>query len=311
MGSSEETHWNGERAITLRSGELTATFLPDVGMTGVSLERGGDEYLSVPGGVAHLRAGHTAGLPLLAPWANRLAGRHYRVAGRDVDLEGLDLSTDDNGLPMHGLLVGRAGWNVGRLAESLARLSASIEVDAAAFPFPHRIELSIHLDDVGITIDTTIVPTGSVPVPIAIGWHPYLRLPRGERAQWRLSLPDRRHLTLDEMGIPNGGQVDEGAEAGPIGARTFDDLYELGLGHASNGDLPEGDRRLSVHGDDGCSLELRCGAGYPYAQVWVPAGRDFLALEPMAAPTNALLTGAAPHVQSGDAFTARFSLAVT
>ena len=62
--------------------------------------------------------------------------------------------------------------------------------------------------------------------------------------------------------------------------------------------------------DDGPSIELRSDAAYPYAQVWVPAGRRFAALEPMVAPTNALATGAAPLVEPGDSYTARFTLAV-
>ena len=57
-------------------------------------------------------AGHTGGLPLLHPWANRLARRRYVAAGVAVDLRGLDLPTDDNGLPMHGTMVGRPGWEV-------------------------------------------------------------------------------------------------------------------------------------------------------------------------------------------------------
>ena len=91
-----------------------ATFLPDLGMTGVSLRCGGREHLALPGGLAALRAGATLGIPLLAPWANRLAARRYRAAGVDVDLDGLPLGTDGNGLPIHGFLVGRPGWRVGR-----------------------------------------------------------------------------------------------------------------------------------------------------------------------------------------------------
>jgi hypothetical protein len=53
---------------------------------------------------------------------------------------------------------------------------------------------------------------------------------------------------------------------------------------------------------------MRADAQYPYAQVWVPSGKPFAALEPMTAPTNALATGEAPLVAPGDAFTARWSL---
>ena len=52
------------------------------------------------------------------------------------------------------------------------------------------------------------------------------------------------------------------------------------------------------------------GPGYPYAQVWVPAGRPFAALEPMAAATNSLVDGTVPQVAPGDTFTARFALEI-
>src|SRR6476660_9467135 len=171
--SIEEHSFRGEPAITLRAGELAATFVPGVGMTGVSLRYRGREHLALPGGLEALRAGRTAGLPLLAPWGNRLAARRYRAAGVDVDLRGLHLGTDDNGLPIHGLLVGKPGWRVDQqeVRGATARLDSSIDVDARAFPFPHRIELSIAARDGTVTIDTTIVPTAPRRVPIAFGWH--------------------------------------------------------------------------------------------------------------------------------------------
>ena len=174
---ARESRYRGEPGITLESGELTATFLPTVGMTGVSLRVRGREHLALPGGVDNLRAGGTGGLPLLAPWANRLARRRYRAGGTTVDLEGLPLGTDDNGLPIHGLLAGAAGWRVDRCDTrgSSARLGASIDVDAPAFPFAHRIELLVTARDGELDVRTTVIPTSRRRVPIAFGWHPYLK----------------------------------------------------------------------------------------------------------------------------------------
>ncbi len=286
----------------LEAGELTATFLPDVGMTGVSLRHRGREHLALPGGVGHLRKGGTGGLPVLAPWANRLASRRYRAAGVTVDLSDVALPVDGNGLPIHGLLLGVAGWKVERMAvrRSAATLRTSLAVDEPAFPFPHRIELAVTARDGELAIETTVVPTGRRRVPASFGWHPYLKLPGVARSSWRLRLPARRHLTLDGAGIPTGGVEEEPAEAAPIARRTFDDLYGLGR-----------DRRLSFAADDGQSIELRCTSGYPYAQVWVPKGKSFAALEPMVAPTNALVDGSAPLVAPGDTYRATFSLVVT
>jgi galactose mutarotase-like enzyme len=50
------------------------------------------------------------------------------------------------------------------------------------------------------------------------------------------------------------------------------------------------------------------GAGYEYAQVWVPKGRRFLALEPMTVATDALVRGDAPTVSGGESYSAVFDL---
>ena len=297
----EERRFRGEPALVVAAGRMEATFLPDLGMTGVSLRCHGAEHLALPGGLPALRAGHTLGLPLLAPWANRLGSRRYRAGGVAVDLSGLELGTDGNGLPMHGLLVGRPGWRVEARTATRGRASvrAAIDVDSPAFPFPHRIEVVAEVHDRRLTLDTTLVPTGRRRVPVAFGWHPYLRLPGVSRARWRLHLPARTHLELDAAGLPTGASAAESREAAPIGRRKFDDLYALGR-----------DRTLQVTADDGTSISVRGGPTYPFAQVWVPPGRPFVALEPMTAPTNSLVEGTAPLIKPGESFTARFTVTI-
>lgn len=298
---ARERRFRGEPAVEIVSGPLAAVFVPDVGMTGVSLQYDGREYLALPGGLDALRAGRTGGLPLLAPWANRLSERRYRAAGITVDLEGLTLPVDGNGLPIHGFLVGQPGWKVEQLGTrgDAARAQAAMIVDGPAFPYPHRIEITATVRDPELRVVTRFMPTGTRSVPIAFGWHPYLRLPSASRSQWRLRLPARRHLILDERGIPTGEVVPEVSERAPIGRRTFDDGYALGR-----------DGRLAIENDLGQSISLRCGAGYSYAQVWVPRGKPFAALEPMAAPTNALVDRKATVVRRGDSYTATFTLTV-
>jgi len=112
-----------------------------------------------------------------------------------------------------------------------------------------------------------------------------------------MRLPSRRHLTLDPRGIPTGEVVAAASERAAIGRRTFDDGYALGR-----------DGRLAIENDVGQSVQLRCGPGYSFAQVWVPRGKPFAALEPMAAPTNALVDRKATVVRRGDSYTATFTL---
>ncbi|MGH9034103.1 MAG: aldose 1-epimerase [Acidimicrobiia bacterium] len=288
-------------SATLAAGELRATFLPELGMLGRSFRREDHDFVALPGGLAAYGDGHQTGLPLLAPWANRLDGRSYQAAGIDVDLAGLPLRTDENGLPMHGTMTAATGWEI--VEAGTARLRARFDYGArpdllAAFPFPHHIELDVDLDGDALRIATTLRPTSARAVPVAFGWHPFLRLPTGDRSAWRLRLPARRHLALDNRGIPTGATASEAAEGAPVGDRTFDDLYALGDDHELA--LESDDHRLTVHYDD----------GYPYAQVYAPPGADFVCLEPMTAPTNSLARGTCPLVAPGSSFTARFVVSI-
>jgi galactose mutarotase-like enzyme len=299
---------DGEPAATLAAGELQATFLPGLGLLGTSLRHRGEELLALPGGVEGYRDRHVTGLPLLAPWANRLPGWRYRAAGVEVDLEGLDLATDPAGLPIHGTLTARPGWRLERLAAEPDRavLAAGFDYGAwpellAAFPFPHRLTVTAALQGASLAVTTTLAATGQRPVPVAFGWHPYLRLPGAPRAAWRLLLPRRTHLELDDRGLPTGKSADEPAEADPVGERTYDDLYAL--------EDDPGGRRLGLEAA-GRRLVVGYGDGYDHAQVFAPPGVEFVCLEPMTGPTAALAAGSTPLVAPGDTFAARFTVTV-
>ncbi len=169
--------------MTLSSGVLDATFLPELGMLGSSLRHRGDELLALPGGLDGYRAGNVTGLPLLAPWANRLGARRYEVEGVVVDLEGLDLHTDGHGLPIHGTMSARPGWEViavdGRSLASRFDFGAHPEL-LASFPFPHEIRIDVAVDATTLTVATTLTPTTGLAVPVAFGYHPYLSPSRCE-----------------------------------------------------------------------------------------------------------------------------------
>ena len=91
--------------VTLQAGNWTARWVPSVGMVGVSLFGAGRELLGQMGGLdAYASRGSTFGIPLLHPWANRLAAFSYAVAGQEVALgaETPGLHTEEHGLPIHG-----------------------------------------------------------------------------------------------------------------------------------------------------------------------------------------------------------------
>ena len=281
------------------SGALTATVLPDVGLLGVSLRHDGEEVLALPHGVDGYKAGHSTGLPFLAPWANRLSRWSYEASGVAVDLQGLPVHTDGNGHPMHGTMGAQPGWEIVDLHGGAlrARFDFAARADLlASFPFPHEIVVDVGVDGGSLSVITTVRATGDRAVPVCFGWHPYLRLPRAPRPSWRVRLPDRRHLALDGDGLPTGESGEEADEWLTLGGASFDDLYALGE-----------DRTLVLDGG-GRSVTVELDGGYPYAQLFAPAGKRFCCLEPMTAPTDALVSGEHPSVEPGGSFSARFSV---
>jgi aldose 1-epimerase len=287
--------------MRLASRSLEATFLPDVGMLGSSLRHEGEELLALPGGVAGYRARHQTGLPLLAPWANRLGGWTYEASGVAVNLDGLDLTVDENHLPIHGTLTAASGWRV--VSAEADRLRATFDYGCrpellAAFPFPHLLEVDAVLDATSLTVVTTLHATGDRSVPVSFGWHPYLRLPGLPRQSWRLCLPAREHAELDAHHLPTGTWFPEPLQEERLENRALDDLYALGYG-----------RVMAIEGG-GWRISVLYGDGYRFAQVFSPPGRDFVCLEPMTAPTNALVTGEYEAVEPSCSFSADFSIRV-
>ena len=98
---------------TVDEGGIAVRLVPQAGMVATSLLHRGEELLGQRGGLeAYVAERKTMGIPLLYPWANRLEGMRLDVAGREVVLDRISppLRVDDNGLPMHGLLAGLAGY---------------------------------------------------------------------------------------------------------------------------------------------------------------------------------------------------------
>jgi len=305
---------DGMAGLTLESealGGVVATFVPEAGMVCCSLRHRGEQLLGQRGGLRrYVVSRSTMGIPFLHPWANRLGADRFELAGREMnlELEDLPLKRDERGLPIHGLLGAAPGWRVERHTELEhgGVLAASFPFDSYphlldAFPFPHRVAIEATLEEATLRIATTVEATGEVAVPISFGFHPYLRLPGVPREEWVLAAPVRERLALDPRQLPTGGREPCEIETGPLGARTFDQGFTA----------PEEGEPFALSGG-GRRLELRLGAGYPFAQIYAPADTDAVAIEPMTAPTNALLSGEElPLVAPGERFAAEFSIAIS
>ena len=151
-----------------------------------------------------------------------------------------------------------------------------------------------------LTLATTVAADAGSPVPISFGFHPYFGIPHLPREQWRLSLPAMRSLDLDARGIPTGTDQPFAAFDRALGEMSFDHGFAL-LEDQSSFSLAGAGYRITAD-----FLE-----GYRYTQVFAPKGKDFIALEPMTAPTSALTSGSGLRVlSSGENFRAVFRIAI-
>ena len=292
-------------ARTLVAGDLQAVFLPDHGMLGASLRYQGVEILRrVEDLEAAAARGSSAGIPLLYPWANRLAEPRYRVLGKEIVLDQSSplLHLDEHGLPMHGVPWSLLSWVVTEARDDFlaARLEWTGSDLLAVFPFRHRVELAGMLRSDSLTVEITVVPCSDGPVPVSFGFHPYFGFPEPSRSKWRLELPAMRKLVVDERGIPIGEEEPFGGFDAELGENSFDDGFAL----------PEEQMTFSVAGSTGrVSLDLL--EGYRYAQVFAPKDKDYVALEPMTAPTSALTSGRGLRfVRPSERFRAAFRIRI-
>jgi galactose mutarotase-like enzyme len=291
--------------ITSADGSTVATYVPAAGMVCQSLIVEKIERLDPRSGLdAYATRGSTMGIPLLYPWANRLGGREFEVAGKRVTLpdDPSRIHVDATGTPIHGVTPSLMRWHASAVSETAVR--ARLEWDDPTllelFPFRHTVEILATVERHALTVTTTAIADGGDRVPVSFGFHPYLRLAGAPRDEWIVALPACNELTLDERMLPTGERHARAASNSALVTTEFDNAYELRAPRSSF-TATAGTRRITVELLD----------GYRYAQVFSPAGAEFVCFEPMTAPANALKSGDQLTVlEPGEQHAAMFTVAV-
>jgi len=286
--------------------QLDATFVPGAGMLCCSLRHRGAELLAQNAGVSeYAQRGKTMGVPLLYPWANRLAGLHYTAAGRTVAVphDPTRIALDGNGLPIHGVIGGRQRWQLTRapdlddgLTAEDPRADAGPDGQSLAaqlhwsefaspdlfevFPFTHDLHYEARLAGGSLEVTIAVHACGKDAVPVAFGLHPYLSPPGIARERYLIELPPLRQIALDARQIPTGPGEALPARRFELGEQQFDDGFDR-VSQPAQFSVQAGTRRIA----------LEFIEGYPCAQVYAPHSGQFICYEPMTAPTNALRSG--------------------
>lgn len=236
------------------------------------------------------------GIPFLAPWANRLDGDGFWANGRryNFDMALGNYRKDGNGLPIHGLLGTSSLWRVTSVGvdKKSAHITSKFEFWKypdlmAQWPFAHEYEMTYRLADGALEVRTVVSNLSNAAMPLAIGFHPYYRIPDVPRDQWFLHLPARKAVVADSRRMPTGElkAIDLPSPL-PLKDRTLDDGFtDLQINAAGRA------RFLIESGEK--QIEILFGQRYPVAVVWEPAlppgqTSGFICVEPMTGVTNAV-----------------------
>jgi aldose 1-epimerase len=235
------------------------------------------------------------GNPFLAPWANRIDGDAFYANGRKYQLNPDlgNLRRDGNQQPIHGLLLFSPLWEVISLKADAQSASVVSRIDfarypdlVAQFPFAHVVEMEYVLREGVLEVKTRLRNTGTEPMPIVIGYHPYFQLHDAPRDSWTVHLAADRIWVLNDKLTPTGEtkpleEIFPGAAALRLGDVTLDHVFG-GLQRDA-----EGRAHFSVRGKNE-KIEVVYGPKFNTAVVYAPKGRgEFICFEPMTGVTNA------------------------
>jgi aldose 1-epimerase len=268
------------------------SIVPSVGNMAYEMKVNGRNILFGPfGNVSELKAKPAlAGVPFLAPWANRLDQDAYWVNGKKYLLNP-DLANfryDGNHKPIHGLLAFRPDWQVTRLEadDKSARVTSRLEFTRypdlmAQFPFAHTLEMTYRLENGTLEVETVLHNQSTQPIPVAIGYHPYFQLHDAPRDEWQVHLAAREQYVLSDVLIPTGERKPHSfKDPQPLAGAQLDTVFGALVRGA------DGRAHFSVTGKQE-KISVIYGPKYTVAVVYAPPGRNFICFEPMAAITNA------------------------
>jgi len=150
------------------------------------------------------------GIPLLAPFANRLDEQAFYANGKKYNFD-MELGNVRGAIPIHGYLSGARDWT---LVEAKADGSAAWVTNKLEFyrnpqwmkqfPFAHILQMTYRLQEGVLEVQTRIENLSIEPMPVAIGFHPYFQLTDSSREDWTLSIGAKTHWLLAPNKIPTG-----------------------------------------------------------------------------------------------------------
>jgi aldose 1-epimerase len=150
------------------------------------------------------------GIPLLAPFANRLDETAFYANGKKYTFD-MELGNVRGPIPGTGFVGASKDWQlVGFKADAkgawvTCRLDFyKIPLFMKQFPFAHTITLTYRVADSTLEVHTKIDNLSNDPMPAVLGFHPIYELPVGNRDDWTVSTDAKTHWIEIPERLPTG-----------------------------------------------------------------------------------------------------------
>ncbi len=282
--------------MTLPTGEQIAiahgdqrAVIAEVGATLRAFVKGGAPVIE--GFAADERCSGARG-QVLFPWPNRLGEGPWEFSGR-VGRATIDDSIERTSL--HGLVRWRPfqldSFNQNRCVMSL------LVHPSPAYPFAVFIEVAYHLGALGLTVTSTVTNRDEVPIPVGLGFHPYLSVSTATIEGAELEVPADAFLSVDERHLPLGEILPVAGGAWDFRTAKSVSGHELDLTYCELRRDDSGLATATVRDSAGGVVELSVDRNFPYLQVYTGdhlekgRRRTAIAIEPMTCPPEALRSG--------------------
>ncbi|WP_343234566.1 aldose 1-epimerase [Microvirga splendida] len=263
--------------VTLRSGSLSLDLAPSIGGAiagfrhdGVTLMREIPEQALREGLVRQ-----TCCYPLI-PYSNRIA--HGRFSFEGVEHR-LALNFGDHPHSIHGNAWQRP-WQVVEADDARCRLALTHRPDgdeAKGWPFAYRAEQLFAMSPDGLVLTLSLENEDHRAMPAGLGLHPFFPKRPGVRLQFaaeRVYPNGEDSLPLDGVPVPDDWNY-----------RTMRELGEPRLDNCFAG--WNGTARIA-YAQENIALRIEADPLFGHLVVYVPAERDFFAVEPVSHMNDAI-----------------------
>jgi len=151
-----------------------------------------------------------AGMPFLAPFANRLDETAFFANGKKYNFD-LELGNVRGPIPGTGYVNGTRSWQLVEFKADNNSAWVTCKLDfyrnpqfMKQFPFAHTVTMTYRVSGGTLEVHTRLDNLSSEPMPVVIGFHPIYELPDGNRDDWTVSVDAKTHWIEIPQRLPTG-----------------------------------------------------------------------------------------------------------